>query len=379
MKKNTNNPYLKESKGKKFSPELHAVRGIAAVFVLFIHIQDKIQEAFPDMHISTLINGSIGVVYFFVLSGLVVGMSLSRSWGNQGFLEEFAVKRFFRIMPLMFVMTTIGGLYVIFVNPHMPFSLYRREFGDFSIVKMISGYIGYSAKSNPLSWSIFVELVASLFIPLMIFCGNKKSWIAISFIFFLLLPLIHLDTQHQWHMRITTFYTGLTILLWGEWFCSKLRKLEAYGFWSVIAIIFLCTYLPRLVLNINFYGNPWIVYWETLFVSLIVAIIFYMPEKFAYLAKKLFQFLGDISYGLYLTHMIFINALFNIIALTVGINSESIWAFIIISVVCSFPIALLVYKVIELPGIALGKKAWPDILRQINFLKAKFVRQKRIE
>ncbi|MDY0029079.1 MAG: acyltransferase [Pseudobdellovibrionaceae bacterium] len=365
------NPYIEKSKGLGFSFELHAVRGIAAVLVLLVHIQDKILEAFPNIELPPYFNGSAGVVYFFVLSGLVVGMSLSKSWGKEHFILSYTLRRFFRIMPLMIVMTTIGGIYLLTLNSSMPYSLYRREYGDFSILKMISGYVGYSMKANPPSWSIYVELIASVLIPLLIFCGNKKTWFVASFIFFLLLPLLHLDTQHQWHTRMITFYSGLTILLWGGYLCEKLRKLSNGLFWSLVLIIFMAGYLPRIVLHIDFYGNPWVVYWETFFVSIMVAVIFYMPERFSLLLKKVFQFCGDVSYGLYLTHVILINALFNVLALTVGINGISIVAFILLSIGLSFPLAVLVYKFIELPGIELGKKVSLRVLGQARRFKTK--------
>ncbi len=352
------NYFLDESSNRKFSHELHALRGVAALLVFFVHLQNRAMTAFPDVTIPYLFNGSAAVTFFFVLSGFVVGMSVGRIWGKKLFLAEYAVRRIFRIMPLMIVMTTLGGIYVYFINPYMKIPIYEESYGEFSPIKWVAGYIGYSMKANPPSWSIFVELVGSVLLPFFILAGrNKATIIAAGLVLAGLATIDTIDTQHRWHFYMISFYAGLSVLYWGKSFAQRISRLGPLWFWALVGILALGFYLPRPIIGTDMYGNPWMPLWETATVTPLVALIYYVPEYFTLLKGKIFRFFGDISFSLYLTHYIFILMMYNAFIMIAGVSLTVVALYLAIIIPLSFLLAYLSYTYLEQPCIGLGKKA----------------------
>lgn len=348
------NLYTEEAKRCGFSVPLHALRGLAAIIVLLCHLQQRVAEAFPGLVFTKVLNGSAAVNFFYVLSGLVVGASLAKVGVSYSSTSVFFQRRFFRIMPLMFVTVTLGGLYLLFIDPYMKYSLIPKEYGDFSLAKFIASYVGYSLKPNPPIWSIFVELVASLLIPLMILAGSKVSHMILAFIGCVLLSLVPIDFKHHWNFYMFSFYLGLTVLVWGKWLAARLATLSTALFWLVVAVLFLAFYVPRLVTGAGF-GDLWIVYWETACITPLVAIIFYMPERFSFLYAKVFKFFGDISFSLYLTHSLLLAIVLNAVTSLLGTTVFSAIVYCSLCIVLSFMVALISYHAIEMKGMRLGE------------------------
>ncbi|MBE2190890.1 MAG: acyltransferase [Alphaproteobacteria bacterium] len=351
------NIFVNQSQNGKFSKELHALRGIAALVVFLVHFQHRLLDAWPELHVPDFFNGSAAVTYFFVLSGLVVGISLAKSWGENRFLLIYGIRRIFRIMPLMVVMATIGGLYLFFINAHMPYSLYDVEkYGDFDWKRMMAGYIGYSMKSNPPSWSIFVELMGSALIPLFILCGRSKLWIILGAIILFSFSIWDMPIKNKFNIFMLSFYAGLSVLIWGKYFAQLCEKLPTPAFWLAVSTLLAGFYLPRVITQSDYYGNPWIVHWETLCVTPLIALVYYVPHRFSVLTRPIFQFFGDISFGLYLTHFLMMVTLYNVLILCFGVNIGTIGIFCVLSPVLAIILAKFSYRYIEQPGMVLGKK-----------------------
>ena len=348
------NLYTEEAKRQGFCVPLHALRGLAAIIVLFSHIQHRITEAFPSVFNMYIFNGSAAVNFFYVLSGLVVGASLAKVGVSYSSTAIFFHRRVFRIMPLMFVTVTLGGLYLLFVDPYMKYVLITKEYGEFTLSKFVAAYIGYSMKPNPPIWSIFVELVGSILIPLMILAGNRAINVVLGLIGCVLLSLIPMAFHHHWNFYMVSFYLGLTILIWGKRFSACLESLPKSVFWLIVAVLFLAFYLARIFTNAG-YGDLWIVYWETLCITPIVAIVYYMPERFSFLYAGVFRFLGDISFSLYLTHMLLLVVLLNAMVAIFGNTGLAAILFCAFSVVLSLMVATISYREIEMKGMRLGE------------------------
>lgn len=348
------NLYTQEASRQGFSAPLHALRGLAAIVVLFNHMHDRIEEAFPSFTtVAHIFNSSAAVVFFYVLSGLVVGASLAKVGVTYSSTAIYLQRRLFRIMPLMFVTVTIGGLYLLYVDPYMKYSLIPKAYGDFSLVKFVASYVGYSLKPNPPIWSIFVELVASLLIPLLILCGKSILGIVLTIVGCVILSLIPIEFQHHWNFYMISFCLGLTVLVWGRWFAARMAALPNSVFWGILALLFIAFYITRRITHAGF-GDLWIVYWETLCVTPLVAMIYYMPERFSWLSGKMFKFLGDVSFSLYLTHFLLLVVLLNAITAVFGSSVFAAVLYCAACVVLSVAIALISYRHIELKGMHLG-------------------------
>lgn len=349
------NIFTEEAKRRGFSIPLHALRGLAAVIVLLVHLQGRVAEAFPGFTLPPLFNGSAAVTFFFVLSGLVVGASLAKNGLSSSTVSLYFYRRFFRIMPLMFVTVTIGGLYILLIEPHLQYSLNPKEYGDFTLLKFAAGYVGYSLKANPPIWSIFVELIGSLLIPLMLLSGTKLHNILLAFMACVALSLLPMESKHCWHFYMISFYVGLSVLLWGKWLAKFAAKLPNGVFWLIVTVMVSSFYLARPLTGAG-YGKLWIVYWETLSIAPVVGIIYYLPERFALLNARIFKYLGDVSYSLYLTHSILLIALLNAVTSLMGYTSLAVFTYCFSAICCSFIVAQLSYRTIELGGTRLGER-----------------------
>jgi len=348
------NVFTEEARKQSFSIPLHALRGIAALVVLFSHIQMRINEGLTDFSFERIFNGSGAVTFFFVLSGLVVGAALAKNEINYATVSLYLHRRFFRIMPLLFVTVTIGGFYLLFIDDSMRFSLYDRSYGDISLIKFLSAYVGYSLKPNQPIWSIYIEIIASLLIPLMILSGSKLRYILLTLAICVAFSLLNIDFQHRWNFYMISFYIGLTVLIWGKGLARIVSGLPSTLYWSLIFTLFLLFYLARLITNAG-YGDLWIVYWETAAIAPLVAIIYYMPEKFSLLNKRAFIFLGDISYSLYLTHWILLAIALNYVTAWLGTGALALITFCTLSIVVSLLVATASFHKIEMGGIKLGE------------------------
>jgi peptidoglycan/LPS O-acetylase OafA/YrhL len=321
---------------------------------LLCHIQMRIDEGLPNYSFDRIFNGSGAVTFFFVLSGLVVGAALAKHDINYTTLSLYLHRRFFRIMPLLFVTVTIGGLYLLFIDELMRFSLYDRAYGNFSLAKFLSAYIGYSLKPNQPIWSIYIEIIASLLIPLMILSGSKFRYVLLTLVVCVAFSLVNIDFQHHWNFYMISFYIGLSILIWGKALTRLISGLPKSVYWLLVATLFMLFYLARLITNVS-YGDLWIVYWETATIAPLVAMIYYMPEKFSLLNKRAFIFLGDISYSLYLTHWILLAIALNYVTAWFGTGELALITFCTLSIVVSLLVATVSFHTIEMGGAKLGE------------------------
>lgn len=83
-------------------PTLTGLRGLAALMVLFYHIRSGMTGFLPDRAISVLAQGYLAVDLFFVLSGFVLWWTYGGEFRDRGIraAPHFIVRRFARIFPL---------------------------------------------------------------------------------------------------------------------------------------------------------------------------------------------------------------------------------------------------------------------------------------
>lgn len=87
-------------------PGVHAFRGYASLLVVFCHAADAVKRFSADQRFDWMIEGGlVGVSFFFVLSGFIMGHIHGRDRRdlNQG--KRFFFKRLVRVVPTYWVMT----------------------------------------------------------------------------------------------------------------------------------------------------------------------------------------------------------------------------------------------------------------------------------
>ena len=100
-------------------PGVHAFRGYAALLVVFCHAADAVKRFSGFSGFDWMIEGGVvGVCFFFVLSGFIMGHVHGRDPKDLHYGKVFALKRFFRVVPmywlvtiLVFIVIKFGGEY----------------------------------------------------------------------------------------------------------------------------------------------------------------------------------------------------------------------------------------------------------------------------
>jgi peptidoglycan/LPS O-acetylase OafA/YrhL len=299
-------------------PELDSIRGIAILAVLFYHgfywNVDLAQFSKPvRLVLMGMWVGRLGVNLFFVLSGFLITGLLIDSKGRTDYYSRFYKRRAFRILPAYLL--TILALVVV---KHAPWNFIGLSLLYLSNLTPLFGI----AIAYPILWSLAVEehfyfvwpaVVRKLPIRQLTFC-------CVAII--LLSPLLRLVTFY-WSRQngsvsfVGNDYTwnsadglacGALLSLWLRTFQPSRRQVQWVIY--VLATVAIGIYLAGLRWGIWTRQRPLgaamqVVPWHLFFVALLGAFLMLGTSPWKRIPHaKTFRFFGEISYGLYLYHLL---------------------------------------------------------------------------
>ena len=307
--KNENIFLGKESKNNKVDNNsqqkfkvLDSFRGLCAISVMLYHMRfvGSITE------FSFFRNSAIFVDFFFILSGFV----LTHSYGFRDELnfKKFFKARFFRIFPLhafmlfVFILLEISRLiaysYFNFQFNNIPFT------GKKSILEIIPNLLlihSWSSATeiysfNDQSWSISIEFYTyMLFFITLNFVRSKFfiwSFIALTMSYFLI---------SQSELFQITVLRGVSCFFIGTIGYTLYVKIKHINISFIIGTI-----IEFIVLGLVFYAVSYIVYEKIVLIGLFFfAILIFSFESgliSKILIKDLFQYVGKLSYSIYMIH-----------------------------------------------------------------------------
>ena len=157
---------------------LDALRGIAALFVVFDHLSTHVLQPVRSVVYQVLDPGLFGVFVFFLVSGYIVPASLER----KGSVRTFWVSRVFRLFPLfvvavaaVFVLHDVGLTGLRDTNAHPTQYVLAHLF-------MLSDLLGGVNIINVL-WTLSYEMVFYLLLTALFTVGlhKRSGWYALAF------------------------------------------------------------------------------------------------------------------------------------------------------------------------------------------------------
>ena len=168
-------------------PALDAARGFAAFWVFCFHFWGFFCEqnfcSVPQIFAPFFRAGHLGVDIFFVLSGLLLFLSFAGKF-EQNFWttsKRFFARRFRRLFPLVAVFVT-----AVFI---LKFEFRAENFADFfaHLFFLQSLFFETYWGLNPVMWTLTVEFLFILILPILFFLGRKslKFFLGILGILFL--------------------------------------------------------------------------------------------------------------------------------------------------------------------------------------------------
>jgi peptidoglycan/LPS O-acetylase OafA/YrhL len=299
---------------------LDGLRGVASVMVVAFHIF----ETHSTSHLDQVINhGYLGVDFFFVLSGFVIGYAYDDRWKKMSIKNFFAI-RLVRLQPMVVLGMVIGALCFYFQDSLMWPGIHLIPVWKMLVI-MVIGFtlipvppsmdIRGWQEMHPLNgpgWSLFFEYVANILYGIWI---RKFSKIALSILVIVAgCALIHLavtspagDVIGGWSVDATQLRIGLTRVMYP--FFGGLLLSRAVKLIAVRHAFIWCSLLLILVFSIPRIGGSEHLWMNGLYDSLTIIFIFPLIVFLGASGKitgrilgGICKFLGDISYPIYITH-----------------------------------------------------------------------------
>lgn len=327
------------------------------IFV-FHDIQSKIQQL-----LMLVGNGGLAVSLFFVLSGFVLAESAKNWKFTPSETLTFYVKRFLRLYPVYLFLIIVSALYMWSGFTYKIFPAASPWFHwwmnfTMTIKELVLNATFIHTYLGGVTWTLRVILIASLFFPVMYYV-SKRSSLLINLIFLFVLTFASfkaLDFPNFNDLRfLYMFFLGMLLPRAKDWF-SNISPKAIYL--SAIPLLLVAFYF-RYLFEIHLTGVV-----ESAFSFLLLGILSFNQRTniFGFLESKLCQFLGKISYSLYLVHFTVLYIVSRAVLEAVPssfLTASYLFvhtALFITTTILAVVISLFVNKYIEAPAQALSRK-----------------------
>lgn len=345
---------------------IDAMRGLAAVLVVWLHAADAFQvipsvvATINPSHVlaEVLGVGRMGVVIFFAISGYVIVPTIRGPRIET--IKDFLIKRFFRLYPLFwFAVITFAVAAWLETGKHFSLGVIAAnltmvplEFG----VRQVMGHF----------WTLEVELVFYVLVLTLFWCGalQRESLIAWSLlgvsIAWNLLYRTKLASVTVAHNMVWTFLPYfLSVMFWGAMIRARqwkkpgehqqaTRRRFDWPFVVVTALVF-----GRPLIAI-FFGSPTVNQedWRgTLLGLCLFVVIAFVPSR----TFRSMSWLGTISYSVYLLHPV---VFFPIVlaSRSTSLANLPLGGYVLCAVAASIGLAGVTYRLIEAPSNAFARR-----------------------
>jgi peptidoglycan/LPS O-acetylase OafA/YrhL len=360
--------------------ELDSLRGIAAMLVFLFHIAMVLPDSWREgllwnalnyspFHIA--LSGKIHVIFFFILSGFV--LSLPYFYRKENSYLSFIIKRFCRLyfpyaaaISLAIVacysfslggIKELGGLFN---------SVWVEDKSAGIIVQHFLFLGNYNVFAfNIVIWSLIHEMRISFIFPFLMILGVRFGWkinLAVGVFLGVIGGGIHLFLQEPYQplyksfFYILMFIVGILLAKNRDYLTEKFKSLTK----TSRVMIFL--FGTALYIYSDVVSNPPIADWiTTLGVSILIIISISSELLSKILLWRPFQFLGKISYSLYLYHLPILLSLVYLF-----FDKVPLWIILGASVIITLTFSNMAWHLIEKPSIRIAKRISIEILHKAD-------------
>jgi peptidoglycan/LPS O-acetylase OafA/YrhL len=316
-------------------PVINCLRGIAASMVCFFHFVAK----GPYVHNTRLKDifdyGRTGVYIFFVISGIIISLSMIRGGYRYRNWGSFMLKRLVRIEPPYLACIILALLYFQ-VRTLLPTSANVNLTPSTRDIMLHVGYLVPFFHGQWILasfWTLAVEfqyyLVLSLLLPLVL--TGIKACRYCFYLIFLCFPFLLPDIK-LFPLHAPFFLIGILYTLW------QMNIIESK---ECFILTLLCITVSVIVAPIS----------RSIAALATIMIINFLPA----LTTSALDFLGKISYSLYLLHPITGKAFINVLVHKFNAGYQVVIV-VIAGYIVSVISAYVLYKIVEKPAQRLSGK-----------------------
>ncbi len=345
---------------KTYFQGLNALRFFAASAIVIYHVCGEIKSPFAALN-SFAHNLPLAVDFFFLISGFLIVYLLMQERVNNLKINilNFYIRRFLRIFPLYFLVVGIAYTTYHSSNPEVDFTKYTYFWGNFWMIETGKWTV---EMLNPL-WSICIEEHFYLIVPLlMMFVSNKK-------LHYLFISIFAISFFFRFYTFFAVEYNWMTIYAHTLSRCDVLAVGGLLAYYHFHHTIRFNLNLYLLLIPVIYLGMLMGIVdnsdFTTLFFATCKKYVFILPlllilmgvifndniRIIKYLQNPIFNYLGKISYGIYMYHSVLIGFL-----LRYDFYPKALWVQIPLILIGTIVIASVSFFVIEQPLLNLKNK-----------------------
>ncbi|MBP2167441.1 peptidoglycan/LPS O-acetylase OafA/YrhL [Erwinia toletana] len=368
------------STSRGWSTELEGLRGFASLWVLLGHVSLLVHCTIPIISMP-----SMGVDLFILLSGYLMAKNYierqqKEPWNSVSTVKKFWIRRFFRIAPLYYLL-----LIVAMVNGHWygemrdtiaqffpSTATETSRYADQSLGNIVShlsftfGFLpGYSFNTVLPDWSIGLEMQFYLLFPFIMLLTLRLGYIPTLLVLMAVCAAgrFALASYYEAFAMPSMILIKLHMFMAGMLLAEAVRKKHpGYLLAALIA--------PVLSAVISSDLSKLAIVMEAVMIIGMAAILWqYRPGAMmqkaialprAILTNRFSTWLGDVSYSVYLLHLLIVVPAIALLLRDYHMDGVSApLRFGIVCAICiplTYAIATLLYRFVEKPGILLGKR-----------------------
>lgn len=275
-------------------PVINGLRGIAASMVAFLHLA-SVNGYIENATIKSIFAlGNTGVYIFFVISGVVIPLSMIRGGYTYQNWGTFMLKRLIRLEP-PYLATIALALIYFQVRMFVPTSVKTDLMPGTKDLLLHLGYLVPFFKAKwalGIFWTLAVEfqyyIIISLLLPLAVTGGKSGRYS--FYLFFLCCPFL-LSNKFFFPLHGPIFLMGIVYAF------LKTNIIESR---ECFVLTLLCIAISIVVLPLK----------HAIAGMATILIINFLPN----ITNGVLEFLGKISYSLYLIHQLTGKALINVLS-----------------------------------------------------------------
>jgi peptidoglycan/LPS O-acetylase OafA/YrhL len=357
-------PVRKEAGNADRLDFLDTLRGLAAIYVVCFHVVYMPEPNLPApvWLLPAIEAGATGVALFFVLSVFSLCYTMPRHEATSSPLTSFYIHRIFRILPLLYfwllVMVSRDWL-----RPDHRYSL--PELGA-NVLVLFNFFPKWQGGIVTASWTIGVEMVFYAIFPFAWYALRRRAWRWLAILLLgagcwfgataMAFGLSWMGAPMGFFYHLPVFVIGFgTYFVWQTFFRTRKpghhRAIGQVMCALGLAIGFSTTYgmLPAVLASRG---------WYDLAVSYSLILLGLSLWSPAFVVNRVTSLLGVMSFSIYLAHPIVISRMHGVYervyASGVG-GGAALGASIVATLMVLLPLSWLTYRLIELPGMRLGK------------------------
>ena len=306
---------------KKYYPGLNELRALAALSVIPGHLEElKRVFGFPYYNDWYPVPGKVAVVLFFVISGFLITTLLLKERNNTGkiSLKKFYIKRVLRIWPLYFLLL---GLSIFLLNKIaffqlQPYSsaLYQNLDSNTILLLLLvmPNYIKVIIPYATQIWSIGFEEQFYLFQPFILKL-SKRLWIIAALMLLVVFApeILNSDLLSRYSLaRIigewSVYFSCIAIGSIGSILCFSYQEFVKTIIHNKITQIVTLLIFIAFIVVIQKTDDEYIIdfRWYAILFTIVVINAASNPSSFYNLKNSVLDYIGRISYGIYMYHII---------------------------------------------------------------------------